>query len=156
MYSSELSYSPALLFSCMLFLFRDSSTCPHLSEDSDVSSCSSVIFAPFFFLPNVSISFLLLEDFLGCWLTWDCLVMCVVIKSPCFQDELSLPLVYCPRLMPVLAQILELGFIRFIGSWVHLQATTRGAAGLSWARPGSTMDPGTSVKSGRYHQQEGG
>ena len=42
--------------------------------------CSS--FVLFCFFSNVSVSFLLLEDFLGCWVTLGCLIMCVVIKSP--------------------------------------------------------------------------
>lgn len=92
---------------------------------------------------NVSISFLLLEDFLGCWLTLGSLVMCVVIKSP-LLSRWTLPAF--GLLAPGLCQF----WLRFwswvssglIGSWVHLQATTTGAAGLSWAMPGSRMDPG--------------
>ena len=59
--------------------------------------------------------------------------------------------------MPVLAQILELGFIRvhrFMGSPSgNYQGGYRAQLNQAWVKDGSRA---SGVKSGRYHQQEGG
>lgn len=92
---------------------------------------------------NVSISFLLLEDFLGCWLTLGGLITCVVIKSP-LLSRWTLPAfgLLAPGLCQIWLRFWSWVSLGLIGSWVHLQATSMGAAGLSWAMPGSRMDPG--------------